>query len=348
MKKFLALLLALILVLALFAGCGKKDEAPADDPKDNVEDNKPADKPEDNNEPAGEDKFLIGFTQPNMDDYAQKMVDCMTQACEELGMDILCAEAESSIEKQVADVEDMVAAGCDFIFIRAGDADALAVAAEYCKENGVPCVGAEFDVNSDACVSHFLFPEIGFGLGAGQAVVEVLEANPDLTLNMGHIWVNSSWVPENERWDSFCSVFQDYIDSGRVVILDEEESQNDSGAAMTIAENWLVEFPEMNCIFGNNDAMAYAAAGVVAANGYKMNEEFFVFGIGGDADGFAGVREGLMYSTSYAADMLDRQRYWVNLAHQYLTGEIELEESYSYTGAAELVSVQNIGDYEGV
>ena len=66
------------------------------------------------------------------------------------------------------------------------------------------------------------------------------------------------------------------------------------------------------------------------------------------ADGFAGVREGLMYSTSYAADMLDRQRYWVNLAYQYLTGEIELEESYSYTGAAELVSVQNIGDYEGV
>lgn len=342
LKTILALMLALILCLAL-VGCGGNGDDSVDDSPAPSESTEPSESGEPSNN--SNEKFLIGFSQPNVDDYARQMIDCMTAACAHYGMDIMCSDAESSIETQISQIEDMVSAGCDFIFIRAMDADGLAVAAEYCRDNGVPCVGAEFDVNSDACTSHFLFPETGVGLGAGEAVVELLEDNPDLVLKMGHIWVNSSWVPEQERWNGFTSVFQEYIDSGRVVILDEQESQNDSTAAMTIAENWLTSQPEMNCIFGNNDAMAYAAAGIVAANGYEMNEEFWVFGIGGDADGFTGVREGVMYSTSLITDMADRQMYWVGLAYDYLANGVELEESYSWSTPASCVTIKNIDDY---
>ncbi len=294
------------------------------------------------------DKFLVCMTSASSDEFDSRLKDCVKAACDKYGMDLIYSSGDGNIEQQIADVEDFVAKGADFVLIRSVDADGAIPAAEYCKEHGVPCAGAEFDVNSDACTTHFLFPEIGYGLGAGLGAKELLEDNPDLTLYMGHIWVNSSWAPEWERWDSFCSVIQEYIDNGRVVIVDQQESQNDSTKGMSITEDWLVSHPEINCIFGNNDAMAYIAAGAAAGNGKKMNEEFWVFGIEGTNDGLIGVRDGIMYSTSIVDDLQERQDHWIELVYKYLTGEIELEEKYSWESPASLVSVKNIDDYVGL
>ena len=359
MRKVLAGVLAGALVLS-FAACGDSSaesasSAPAKEESAAAASSKSEAAPAETEtksesapaESTGDKKFKIGFSVPNVDDYCQQVMDAWQAECDKLGIELMISNAEYSLEKQVSQVEDMVAAGCDFIAARALDSEGLIKAAEYCKEHGVPIAGCEFDIASDACATHFLFPETGVGEGAGQAVVKLLEENPDLTLKMGHIWVNSSVAPEHERWDGFTSQFQDYIDSGRVEVVDTQESLNDSGAAMTIAENWLTSKPEINCIFGNNDAMAYAAAGIVASNGKKMNEEYWVFGVGGDADGFTGIREGVMYSTSLSTDMAERQYHWVDIIYDYLANGVELEESYSWSTPATSITSDNVDDFPG-
>ncbi len=142
MKKLLCILLALTLICALFVGCGKKDEAPADDPKDNVENNEPADKPEDKpaDEPKEEDnepKRILGMFMTLTDAHWQMMSNMLRERFEALGYVYDDVSGENDPLKQIEQIENGVIQGYDLIMVIPVTGEAIADACQKAMDEGV-------------------------------------------------------------------------------------------------------------------------------------------------------------------------------------------------------------------
>lgn len=117
MKKLFALVLALVLCMASFAMA----EVVGDINGDGV--------------------FKVGFSELDINDaWRITQVASMEETAAEKGYDMIITNAQYDTEKQVADVEDLLAQGVDFLFIAPIDMSAIVPALAAAKEVGVPVI----------------------------------------------------------------------------------------------------------------------------------------------------------------------------------------------------------------
>lgn len=159
MKKLLALLLALVMVLGLVA-CGKTDapavDAPADKPADAPADEAPAEspilsRPEDADEAlewAKEQKwgktYTIGFGSLNdSDPVAKVMGDRFVEWCGYYGIEVVRTDNKSEGTTAVTNVQLMLNQGVDAIVEFNVDASVSGAVMDMCNEAGVPVVAID-------------------------------------------------------------------------------------------------------------------------------------------------------------------------------------------------------------
>lgn len=112
MRKLMALVLALMLVASM--GCMAQAE---------------------------QKTLKIGFADRMFDGaWCMTEVEDVTHWMEEYGYELVITNASSDTEKQIADVEDLIAQNCDLIVIVPVDATAIAPAFEACKKAGIPVI----------------------------------------------------------------------------------------------------------------------------------------------------------------------------------------------------------------
>lgn len=111
MKKILSLILVAMLVLASMAAFA--EEAP----------------------------LKVGFSESTYDGaWRVCEVEDFQKAAEKWGYELIITNANNDIEKQLADVDDLIAQECDIILIVPVDANAVAPAFEACKTAGIPVI----------------------------------------------------------------------------------------------------------------------------------------------------------------------------------------------------------------
>ncbi len=335
MNRRISVLVLLCAMLLLFAGCGRADSGELDLPE-RIEPLSAA--PEER-----EKEIHIGVTMPTDDDFSENYLQIFSAYARENGAKVTAMSADNDPEEQIRQVEDLIAAGCDVIYCRAVDADRLSFAAEYARDRGVPFIGAEFDVNSEACTTHLLLDESAYGYVQGLCVVYLLEQNPELVLRAGHLWVYRAWAQEKQRWDGFCKATEEFSSSGRLLVLDDMDSRSDNASAIAAAETWLREYPEMNCILANNDTLAYAVGSALQEKGVDM-EKFFVIGVEGTREGLHGVQEGVMYATAKILDDQERIEYFCSIAIEAALGHA-VEKSYAWSAEGAVVTSANVTQY---
>ena len=182
MKKFLALLLALVMVLA-FSACGT---TPAPEPAPEAEpEATPEAEPEAEPEAAPSD-IIIGFSQATMaSPFYVTQVESAQAAAEAAGITLMVADANEDITKQNQDITDLLEAGIQALVLNAVDPDGVAPSIEACKAAGVPVITVDRFVNADIdCVlgrdNEYMGQLVGESIveylgGAGQAQGVVLE-----------------------------------------------------------------------------------------------------------------------------------------------------------------------------
>lgn len=132
MKKLLCLVLAAVMLLALFAGCkpADKDEEAKDDPK--VE-GTPA--PEENDAP------VFAFIIPGLDaNWYVEIVDSFKYAAEEVGAEVLVLPSDYDVEKEVANIDLCVTEGVDGLCMFSFNENGAALAAKKMEEAGIPII----------------------------------------------------------------------------------------------------------------------------------------------------------------------------------------------------------------
>ena len=138
-KRLLGLLLSLTLAAGMLAGCGSKAQepaAPAESGPAQEEAKEPAETP------AEGKVYRIGVsTQAWKYEFIKNMVNALNALDDEMdNIELILVDSEDSVEKQLSDVDTMIAQNVDGILLNCLSLEGSSAAVEACKNAGIPLV----------------------------------------------------------------------------------------------------------------------------------------------------------------------------------------------------------------
>ena len=234
MKKLIALLLALVMVVGLVA-CGEK--APAAEEKAPAADAPAADAPA-ADAPAADAK-LIGVAMPTKD--LQRWVqdgDNMKAQLEAAGYQVDLQYAANDIPTQVSQLQNMIANGCEVLVIACIDGFSLGTVLAEAQAANIPVIAYDrLIMDSEAVTYYATFDNWDVGVKQGTAIVEALDLdNQAGPFNIEFITGDPGDNNINFFFDGAISVLQPYIDAGKLV------AQSGQYDKMTVAtEGWATD-----------------------------------------------------------------------------------------------------------
>ncbi len=187
----------------------------------------------------------------------------MKAAIEAAGDEYISADAQSSSEKQLSDVDALIAQGANVLIINAWDKDAIGPAIEKAAAEGIPVVGYDRLIE-DARAFYLPFDNVGVGKIIAE---EVMKAKPD-----GNYAIIKG-DPGDPNADFLRSgmeqVIGEAVKAGTIKIVGEvytdgwkpENAQKNMEQILTANNN------AVDAVLAENDGMAGGASAALAAQG---------------------------------------------------------------------------------
>ena len=260
MKKLIALLLALVMVLGLVA-CGAKNDAPAADAP-------AADAPA-ADAPAEDGKLRVFmsaayYTAP----YGSPLMKAIEDKGTELGYEVEIVDGEVNADKQLTQFKTAVADGYNALVYWPGDSASTPPVVEYLNSTGLPWVV----VNTvplpelyDQCTI-IASDELQIGRELGKLIVKYYEEHGSEPLNIAYIEGDSG----SSYTINLTAGIHEVIDSNPdIKILNEAMYSNfDPATAMTIMEDLITRYgSEIDLVVTQDGGMFQGAYNAIEAAG---------------------------------------------------------------------------------
>lgn len=358
MKKLITLIMALCMTFSMAAcnsgeaGSSADTSVDSDTPASAQDDTQAEAKANDvtKDEPSGDkkDKMVIGMSMCMLDENHAKSMNYIKEfAAEypETEVEVIVTNAESSVEKQIGDVESLILQNPDVIIIWPVDSVGSIPAVESVVKAGIPVLDTGFCVEGDiADVKVTLYDELGMGHLQGELMNKMLEENSDLNVTMGYIQGALAQTEQLKRYYGFVEACIDVQgeDSPRIKKVAEKTANWTTQEAMALTEDWLQVYPEMNAIVSASDEMAIGAINVFTAAG-RDPKDYIVISVDGTANGLQHVRDGLIDGTVYM-DMSKSVKGLFDVAIGLATGQTYDKEVNVGATAVTMVTLENIDE----
>ena len=261
MKKILALLLALVMVLALTA-CGEPAAKPAEETAA---------------APTGD---LVGVAMPTKDlQRWNQDGENMKALLEKAGYQVDLQYGANDIATQVSQIENMIANGCKVLVIASIDGDSLGTVLAQAKEKNIPVIAYDrLIMNSDAVTYYATFDNWLVGTKQGEFIRDALDLdNAEGPFNIEFITGDPGDNNINFFFDGAMSVLQPYLDSG-VLVCPSGQTEK----AVVATANWATDAAQsrfetilaanyadgtpLHAVLASNDSTALGVENALAAS----------------------------------------------------------------------------------
>lgn len=242
---------------------------------------------------AEEEKLVIGMAMNEEIDFVNELQNALKEQAEEAGdVEIIFTNANGDAEKQLSDIDSLIAQNPDVIVMRIVDSDAGVSCVEAVKDAGIACVIQDTTVNTDIYDCRIAGDQSLVGQLIGGYMQEWLDEDEDRMINMGYInGAASDTIKKRETG------IYDVVDPQRINTFSTQIATGFSAEdAMAFAEDWLQSQPDMNCIACANDEMAAACIQALSAAGVDF-DNFLVFGCDGGTIGQQYLESGELDAT---------------------------------------------------
>jgi len=334
MKKMLAILVAITMVLAMVA-CGAKPAEPA----------APAatDAPAAPAAPAAPEakKVKIGVTNCSDTDTFTKMVaDTLKEMIEEGHPEweatFVGAEMDSSI--QISQVEAFLADGCNYICLSSADTAGSSPALDLCKDAGVPLINYVNPI--EGAESDYTYVG-GFNPTCGRQIAEyvskILPENAKVCIMEGDPGAQNGQLRVQGIKDGLAELRPD------IEILASQTAYWSREDGMTLMEDWLQVYGAdgIQAVLCANDQMALGAVEAIKANGIE-NGKIVVTGVDGTKDAWDYIKEGSMTMSLFYNHIAQATGVYQTLEKLVENGEAATDWVYTQF---EPVDGTNVDDY---
>jgi ribose transport system substrate-binding protein len=280
MKKILATLICLLLVLAVV--------------------------------PAMAEEFTIGaLLSDTSNTFFVTMADAIEAKGAELGVKTIILDGANDSAKDVTNMEDLIAAGVDFVLYNPVDSDAAAAVVEKATAAGIPVISIDRSVNGAEVVSHIASDNVYGGKIATEMIIELMGGEGAIAEIQGMAGASAA----NERHQGFDEAIAAAGD--KITVVSSQIGDWDTTKAMGIMENILMANPEVKGVFCANDNMAIGAVQACQQNG---RSDVIIVGFDAEQIALDAIEEGTMVATVQQQPALMGE-LGVENALKYLAGE---------------------------
>ena len=277
---------------------------------------------------GGDEDITIGFSWNNFNEERWSKFDepAFVEAIEAGGAEYIKADAASSAEQQLTDVENLISQGADVIVILAQDTQAILPAVESAASQGIPVIAYDRLIEDERAL-YLTFDNIGVGRIMAEVLFEQVNSGNFAIIKGNGSDANSDFLREGME-----EVIGDAVAAGDITIVCEEYT-----------DDWLAEVAQETmeqCLTqANNDIQAALvendgmAGGVVAAlEAQGLAGTVPVTGQDGDAAALNRVALG----TQLVSVWKDAR----------ILGQIAGEAALALAGGAELADIENVIEFE--
>lgn len=234
MKKALAILLTLVMIVGLMAGCGSTSTG---------------------EEPAAESKDIkiALITMDSIDQHWITLNEGAQKAAAELGVTVtFMAPNTKDDAQQIEQVNNAVSAGCQAIIVAANGPDAISSALNEAISADVKVVYVDSPANVEAEAT-FSTDNKAAGQTAGETMLAELEAQGITSGSIGIVNVNAATASTVAREEGFRAAFE----GTDFELLETQYGEGDAAKSQSIAENYITQ--GVVGIFGCNEGSTTGA-----------------------------------------------------------------------------------------
>lgn len=265
MTRFIALATAVLMCLALMAGCGSKktEDKPSepDQPQTESQNNETNEEPA---EPgAGYKVALVNYSIGNS--WRAQMQEEFIAEAERLKAEGVISEyfitnSNDDTSKQISDMQDMITKGVDAIVITAASPTALAPVVEEATEAGIKVVSFDNVVDTDKQVATVGIDEKEFGAIGARFIAEKLNGKGKIIVLNGI----AGTATDALRWEGAEEVFKDFPE---IEVIGSANADWDYAKGKAAVESMLSAYSEIDGVWSQGGAMTQGAIDAfIAAN----------------------------------------------------------------------------------
>jgi ABC-type sugar transport system substrate-binding protein len=206
------------------------------------------------------------------------------------GADITYFDPAFDPQKQASMVEDSIARKPSVIVVNAVDPAAVAGAEEANEAAFRQSQNADTNDEGHKYSRTFVGSQsYDQGYAVGQMIVKATEGKGNLVMITG----KPGQFDVVQRAEGAKKAFEDA--KADIKILAEEPADWSKDKALTVMQDLLTRYPDINIVFGQDDPMALGALQAIKAAGV---EGIKVFGVNGNKDACDAIKAGDMYGTA--------------------------------------------------
>lgn len=190
----------------------------------------------------------------------------MKAAIEAAGNEYVSADAQASAEKQLSDVDALIAQGVDALVINAWDKDAIAPAIEKAAAEGIPVVGYDRLIE-DARTFYLTFDNVGVGRIIAEEVFKLVPKGNYAIIKGDPGDPNVGFLRQGME-----EVIGEAVKSGDIVIVGEANSDGwkPENAQKNMEQILTANNNAVDAVLSQNDGMAGGAAAALSAQGLNV------------------------------------------------------------------------------
>lgn len=208
--------------------------------------------------------WTIGFSNTGLGDswlvFMVQHLKWRASCYPDLIKETLVTDAESKPEKQLADVESLLAKGIDLLIINPATEAALTPAVEKAMEKGVPVVVVVRGVSTDEYVTYIESKSVELGKQQAEWLAKTLTNKGKIVMMSGIAGASSA----EERLQGARDYFKT---TPEIEILAHAYAEWSPVKGKQIMENWLQAYPQIDGIWCDSGLQCSGAAEAVMATG---------------------------------------------------------------------------------
>lgn len=235
---------------------------------------------------------VVGFSQSEPDTAAFRAAETesIRSAAKEVGVKkLIVTNANAELPKQIADIQNMLDQGAEFLIVAPVNSDGLDPALNAAKEAGVPVLTIDRKVTNTPCVDYVSFLGSDFydqGTRAADAMNEATGGEAKVAILLGSSGNNVT----DDRNAGFKEQVEAEYDGLEIVAEQTGNFARDEG--QTVTEQLLQSNPDINAIYAHNDEMALGAVTAVQAAGMQPGEDIKIVSIDGTRNAVQAIVDG--------------------------------------------------------
>ena len=208
---------------------------------------------------------------------------------EQAGWDLTVLGADGDVATQVNQVQDLIAAGVDYLVIGPIDGTAIVPAVKEAHGAGIKVIiiGNVIDPEGDDYITAVRVPDdYAMGKDSAELMIEVLGGE-------GKIFVIEG-LPGQPAVIARLEAYDDVFGETDIEIVESQPANWDSTKAVEVTEALLTRYPDIDGILSMDGSMTPGIVQVVGERGLDIP----IVGLGGTASELALVKDGSVYGTT--------------------------------------------------